>query len=182
MDLPVRITLKNKKNSSGWIRGGEIVLSISSRLAAREREEHIATLTRRLQAMAVRQQRRVPVALPPGDVFTDNQLAILAARLNRGFYGFQYSQIRFWQQRSRWGTCLLQKREIHISHRLKGAPLMLLEYVVIHELCHLREPNHGPRFWRLVARACPDYALRRRLLATYGEVGLQKASPGVVAD
>ena len=182
MDLPVRITFKDKKNSSGWIRGGEIVLSISKRLTAREREEHIATLTRRLQAMALRQQQRVPVALPQGDVFTDSRLAALAVRLNREFYGFQFSRVRFWQQRSRWGTCLLQKREIHISHRLKGAPLMLLEYVVIHELCHLREPNHGPRFWRLVARACPDYAVRRRLLATYGEVGLQKPGTAVAAD
>ncbi len=181
MSLPVRVTYKNKKNSSGWIHGGEIVLAISSRLSPLERERHVAELTRRLQATAIRQARRQPLALAVSSITTDLQLAQLVNRLNREHYGFPLKRSRFWQQRSRWGSCMVQKQEIHISHRLQGAPLLLLEYVVIHELCHLKEPNHGPRFWRLVMKACPDYKERRRMLATYGEVGLQP-QPVAAAD
>lgn len=182
MTLPVRIIYKSKKNSSGWVKGNEIVLSISSRLTAHDRAAHIATLTRRLQAAAERQRKRPPLALPRGHVRTDTELAALAKRLNLQHYGYDFARIRFWRQRSRWGSCLLHKREIHISHRLKDAPLILLEYVVIHELCHLKEPNHGTRFWRLVAKACPDYLERRRLLATFGEVGLQGSGLAVASD
>jgi len=172
LTLPVRVVFKNKKNSSGWIKDGEIILAISSRLKAGDQQNHIASLTRRLQAMASRQKQWSPLEMASGHIFEDRQLAELAAAINQTHYGFPLDRIRFWRQNSRWGSCMVHKREIHISHRLKGAPLPLVEYVVIHELCHLKEPNHGRRFWRQVAQACPDYRERRRLLAVYGEAGL----------
>lgn len=181
MTLPVRVVFKNKKNSSGWIKDGEIILAISSRLSYRDQQTHIATLTRRLQAMAAHRRSEAPLDMPPGPVADDRQLAELAARINRDHYGFALDRIRFWQQKTRWGSCMVHKREIHISHRLKGAPLPLLEYVVVHELCHLKEANHGRRFWRLVEQACPDYRERRRLLAVYGEAGLAVDEPAQAA-
>jgi predicted metal-dependent hydrolase len=48
------------------------------------------------------------------------------------------------------------------------APLSVLDYVVIHELCHLKEHNHGSGFWALVERACPDYRDHRRWLRLHG--------------
>jgi predicted metal-dependent hydrolase len=44
------------------------------------------------------------------------------------------------------------------------APLAVIDYIVVHELCHLRQNGHGKRFWSLVARVLPDYAWRRALL------------------
>ncbi|MGE5591435.1 MAG: M48 family metallopeptidase [Bacillota bacterium] len=181
MTLPVRVVFKNKKNSSGWIKDGEIILAISSRLNYRDQQTHITTLARRLQAMAARQAQRSPLDMPPGPITDDRQLAELAAAINREHYGFALDRIRFWRQKSRWGSCMVHKREIHISHRLKGAPLPLLEYVVVHELCHLKEANHGRRFWRLVEQACFDYRERRRLLAVYGEAGLAANAPARAA-
>lgn len=58
--------------------------------------------------------------------------------------------------RTRWGSCS-QRSGIRLNWRLIHFPLALVDYVVVHELAHLREMNHGPHFWALVARLIPDY-------------------------
>jgi hypothetical protein len=50
---------------------------------------------------------------------------------------------------------------VSLNWRLVQAPLAFLDYVVVHELCHLLEPNHSPRFWAAVERVLPDYRARR---------------------
>ena len=65
--------------------------------------------------------------------------------------------------RTRWGTCHPDGR-VHLNWRLIQAPAVLIDYVVVHELAHLREPNHSPRFWGWVAGVLPDYQERRRSL------------------
>ena len=63
----------------------------------------------------------------------------------------------------RWGSCNSQ-REVRLAWRLMKAPPELIDYVVCHELAHLRHMNHSPAFWAEVERQCPDYrALRDRL-------------------
>ncbi len=53
-------------------------------------------------------------------------------------------------QNSRHGSCTPSQGTIRISHRLATMPAFVRDYVLVHELAHLLEPNHGPRFWRLV--------------------------------
>jgi predicted metal-dependent hydrolase len=59
-------------------------------------------------------------------------------------------------QRSRWGSCSPRKT-ISLNWRLIHAPSWVRDYLMVHELMHLREMNHSPRFWRLVNSACPEY-------------------------
>lgn len=82
-------------------------------------------------------------------------------------YGFSYGRIAIKDQKSRWGSCSRQGN-LNFNWRLLLAPLAVLDYVVIHELAHLREPNHSPAFWALVARQCPDYKTQRRWLRLHG--------------
>ena len=63
--------------------------------------------------------------------------------------------IRLSNARTRWGTCHPDGR-VHLNWRLIQAPAVLIDYVVVHELAHLREPNHSPRFWNWVAGVLPD--------------------------
>ncbi len=77
--------------------------------------------------------------------------------------GVEYRRVFIKEQRSRWGSCS-SARNLNFNWRLAAAPAEVLDYVVIHELCHLREMNHSPRFWDLVRAACPEYRSRRRWL------------------
>lgn len=82
-------------------------------------------------------------------------------------YGFTYGRVSIKEQKSRWGSCSRQGN-LNFNWRLLLAPLAVLDYVVTHELAHLNEMNHAPRFWQLVARGCPDYLAHRRWLRQHG--------------
>lgn len=66
--------------------------------------------------------------------------------------------------KSRWGSCQPSTGRICINTRLALYPLECLEYVVVHELCHLREGGHTKRFWALVESCLPDYRSAKKLL------------------
>lgn len=69
--------------------------------------------------------------------------------------------------RTRWGSCHINGR-IHLNWRLIQMPPRLVDYVVVHELAHLVEMNHSPRFWKTVARIVPDYKACRTEIRTEG--------------
>ncbi|HEY6030384.1 MAG TPA: M48 family metallopeptidase [Gaiellaceae bacterium] len=85
-----------------------------------------------------------------------------AARL-----GVSFRRIRIADQRSRWGSCS-SRGTLSFNWRLVLAPAEVLDYVVVHELCHLREPNHSRRFWALVEAARPGWRAQREWLRDYG--------------
>jgi predicted metal-dependent hydrolase len=66
-------------------------------------------------------------------------------------------------QRSRWGSCS-RHGTISLNWRLIQAPTFVQDYLILHELCHLREMNHSRRFWREVQRVCPDFETAERWL------------------
>ena len=82
--------------------------------------------------------------------------------------GVRWSRIEIRDQRSRWGSCST-RGTLSFNWRLVLAPFEVLDYVVVHELCHLREPNHSPRFWALVAGRRPDWSASRDWLREHGE-------------
>ncbi len=81
--------------------------------------------------------------------------------------GVSFERIRIGDQRTRWGSCS-SKGTISYNWKLILMPEEIMDYVVVHELCHLLEMNHSPRFWQLVADVLPDYAMRRTWLKQHG--------------
>lgn len=78
-------------------------------------------------------------------------------------YGFAYKKVTIRNQSSRWGSCSKSKT-LSFNYRLIFKSQEVFDYVLVHELCHLREMNHSQKFWGLVAQLCPDYKLLRRQL------------------
>ena len=95
----------------------------------------------------------------------------LAAELRRlaGVHGLQVSKISVRNQRWRWGSCS-PSGHICLNWRLMLLPDFVKEYVLIHELMHLKRLDHSRTFWRLVAQACPDYQRARKWLRTDGRL------------
>jgi hypothetical protein len=95
--------------------------------------------------------------------------AIVAERLAHwnAHYGYTWTRVAIKEQKTRWGSCS-RRGSLNFNWRLLLAPLPVLDYVVIHEICHLVEPNHAPPFWALVAQTCPDYRERRDWLRRHG--------------
>lgn len=70
--------------------------------------------------------------------------------------GLRYNRVVVRDQKSRWGSCSCLKN-LNFNWRLIMAPEAVLDYVIIHELCHLKEMSHSKSFWDLVARYCPQW-------------------------
>ncbi|MDA9976130.1 M48 family metallopeptidase [Alphaproteobacteria bacterium] len=69
--------------------------------------------------------------------------------------------------KSRWGSCS-SSGEISYNWRIIIAPHHIVDYVVVHELCHLKHPNHSPTYWKSVKREIADYDVRRKWLKVHG--------------
>jgi predicted metal-dependent hydrolase len=68
---------------------------------------------------------------------------------------------------SRWDSCTAKTRRIRLATALEYCPRECLEYVIVNELAHIRENNHSPRFWAIVAAALPDYKARQSKLKAF---------------
>ena len=77
--------------------------------------------------------------------------------------GVEYGRITIRMQKSRWGSCS-SKKNLNFNCLLMLTPQEIIDYVVVHELCHLKEMNHSPRFWAEVEKVLPDYKERRKWL------------------
>jgi predicted metal-dependent hydrolase len=82
-------------------------------------------------------------------------------------HGLPVSGLTIRNQRSRWGSCSRSGR-IALNYRLVQMPPSVSDYVLLHELMHLKEQNHSRRFWRLVESACPDFRAAEKWLRRHG--------------
>lgn len=94
-------------------------------------------------------------------VWLPARLAVFAER-----YSFDYNQVRIKNNVSNWGSCS-RKGNINLNLRLMTLPEDLRDYVILHELCHLRHPNHGKEFHSLLESLCPDHRMKEKELRKY---------------
>jgi predicted metal-dependent hydrolase len=104
----------------------------------------------------------------------------LIAQSEAAALGVSYARISLRDQRSRWGSCSTTGT-LSFNWRLVLAPHDVLDYVVVHEICHLLEMNHGPDFWALVQRRRPGYHEAKAWLDEHGWEILAYRPPEKVA-
>ena len=90
--------------------------------------------------------------------------------------GVTYDKITIRSQRTRWGSCSSQGN-LNFNCLLMLAPENVLDYVVVHELCHRKEMNHSPKFWAEVERVLPDYRQSKRWLKENGQALMGRLHP-----
>lgn len=73
-------------------------------------------------------------------------------------FGFSYKKIFIKNQKSRWGSCS-SSGNLNFNFKILFLPERLQDYIIIHELCHLKELNHSKKYWTYVAEICPNYKL-----------------------
>ena len=78
-------------------------------------------------------------------------------------YGFSYNKVTIKKLKSRWGSCSSQ-RNVSFNYKLMYFNTKVIDYVIVHELCHLSEMNHSDKFWKLVEAIVPDYKKYKRAL------------------
>jgi len=135
---------RRKKTVSARLMGDDLLeVRAPSDLAEPELEAALQDLVQRMARRRDRQR----------NARSDADLQARAQRLNRAYFAgaLKWRSIRYVSnQNGRFGSCTPTTGTIRISDRLGSVPDFVLDYVVMHELAHLVEPNHSPRFWQLV--------------------------------
>ena len=107
----------------------------------------------------------------------DEALQLRANKLNHKYFDntLEWESIRWVSnQNRRHGSCNIDRKAIRISHRIAEMPKFVQDYVIVHELAHLIEPNHGRRFWKLVNQYPRTERARGYLMA----VGMENMEEG----
>jgi hypothetical protein len=120
----------------------------------RRRRRKKKALTAEQAAEVERLRAEAKAALPP-------RLAQLAA-----LHGFTYNKVRIKNNTSNWGSCS-ELGNINLNLHMMRLPEHLRDFVMLHELCHLRYLNHGPEFHALLESVCPGHRALARELRTY---------------
>lgn len=131
-----------------WVSQREIDAFVASREAWIQK--HATTIIRKQLSSEEKEQLRE---------LTRNRVWEMIDRVNK-IYRHNFERVFIRDTFSRWGSCS-ESGNLNFSLRAGLLPDDLLEYLVAHELSHLKEMNHSERFWRLVERAIPDYRVRR---------------------
>jgi len=140
-DVEIRRSARRKRTVRAYREGDRTIVLMPAGLSRAVEEEHVRSLVGRLDRRDLRTRP------------SDDELLARAGELSRSWFGGDAvpSSVRWvTNMDKRWGSCSSTDRSIRLSHRLKGMPTYVVDYVLVHELAHLIEPNHGPGFWALV--------------------------------
>nr|BFD82806.1 M48 family metallopeptidase [Streptomyces sp. Xyl84] len=139
--IEVRRSTRRRRTVSAYRDGDRTVVLIPARMSEAEERRWVNVM---LGKLAAQESRRSP---------GDTELAARAARLSAQYYDGRArpASVRWvTNQNTRWGSCTPAEGSIRLSHRLRGMPEYVVDYVLLHELAHLLVPGHGPDFWRLL--------------------------------
>lgn len=141
-DIEVRRSARRRRTVSAYRENGRVVVLIPAGFTAAEEREWVRRMVARVNG-------------PGRGRGDDAELTRRARELSARYLDGRAdpASVRWvGTMRARWGSCTPVDRTVRLSRRLQEFPGWVQDYVLIHELAHLLEPGHGPRFWRLVER------------------------------
>ncbi len=168
MEIEIIRSHRRVKTISARMVGETMVVQAPAHMDEASLSRAIAKLQERIQQRQERAEAQAQLS--------DADLAARAQFLNRRYFDgrLRWQEIRWvTNQRSVHGSCTPAHGAIRISHQLAPLPQWVQDYVIVHELAHLLEPNHGPKFWRWVNR----YPLAERARGYLMALNLEAADP-----
>ena len=98
-----------------------------------------------------------------------SEIEVMFERI-REKYHFPKTTLYLRKMRSRWGVCYPNEKKVGLSTYLLSLPIALIEYVILHELCHLKYPNHSKDFYLELSKYCPDHRKLKKDLKMYNTI------------
>ncbi len=129
----------SSKVSSARLDGNTLTINLAGIIDEKKKEEHVSNLARRIISRSL---------LP--------DICKRISELNEKHLNVQFKKVFIKEHISRWGSCS-ENGNLNLNFRLLFAPPEVLDYVIIHELSHMKESNHSPAFWNIVQGAVPNY-------------------------
>ena len=173
--IPYILVRSNRKTISIVIRPtGEVEVRCPKRCSKRDVEAFLVSKEAWIQGHLEKIAERPAVAVlseAERKTLAKQAAQILPSKVRHfaAEIGVSYDRITIRSQHTRWGSCSA-KGNLNFNCLLMLCPEEVMDYVVIHELCHRKQLNHSPRFWAEVAAVCPDYARHRAWLKENGAV------------
>ncbi len=172
-NIPYRIIRSSRRTISVQIApSGEVLVRCPRRMSNADIRRFVESKSGWIEKHL--EKRTAAARLP---VFTDEQLQVLARQARQTIpervahfaplVGVTYGRITIRSQHTLWGSCS-SKGNLNFNCLLMLTPPEVLDYVVVHELCHRKEMNHSARFWAEVEHVLPDYEIRRKWLRENG--------------
>ena len=175
----IQIIRSNRRTLSLQVRhDGQVLVRAPKNASLREIEAFVrknADWLKKHLAMVERQRTAeasnpvVPLTMDDIRALADKAMRIIPDRTAHfaSLIGVTYGRITIRNQKTRWGSCSA-RGNLNFNCLLMLAPPEVLDYVIVHELCHRKEMNHSPRFWSEVAKVIPDYRIHEKWLKTEG--------------
>lgn len=148
----LKLNYKNRKTHSAKLQGNTINIMLNENDMPAHIQKSIPQLISRIIAKDC-----MPEFVKRVDYWNDT------------YFKETINNIRFKNNQSNWGSCS-SKRNLNFSSRLLFAPLEAIDYVIVHELAHLKELNHSPKFWKIVVDVMPDYKKQEVWLTENGHL------------
>ena len=143
-EVEVRRSARRRRTVTAYRENGRTVVLIPAAFSAAEERRWVDQMVAKLQTREERRRRTLG---------SDEDLMARATELSTAHLAGRAvpASVRWVDnQNRRWGSCTPADRTIRLSSRLRGMPEFVVDYVLVHELAHLLEPNHDERFWALV--------------------------------
>ena len=172
MNIPYRIIRSDRKTIAIQIMPeGNVVVRCPGRMRSDDIKRFVESKTRWIEKHLAACNPIEPSKLAEQEIKQlremTRQLITRRVEYFAPFIGVTYGQIAIRTQRTRWGCCS-SKGKLNFNCLLGLVPSVVLDYVVVHELCHRKELNHSDRFWNEVSRILPDYKVRKQWLKDNG--------------